>query len=47
MPEEMDVLLVLGDPGDAHVMDTPMGMVADGSVTGYLVVVLGPSPGPG
>lgn len=44
MPEEIVVLLVLGDPGDAHFMDTAMGMVANGSVTGYVVVVLWPSP---
>ncbi len=41
---DIQVLIVLGDPADAHFMDVNLGMSANGSVSGYLWLNLWPSP---
>lgn len=41
---DITVLLVLGDPGDAHLMGPALGMTANGSVPGYLLLNLWPYP---
>jgi len=41
---DITVLFVLGDPADTHFMDVSLGMVANGSVSGYLYLNLWPSP---
>ncbi|MDN5930546.1 MAG: DUF2268 domain-containing protein [Pseudonocardia sp.] len=33
---DIQVMIVLGDPSDAHFMDVNLGMTANGAVTGYL-----------
>jgi len=40
---DIAVLLVLGDPGDAHYRDVSLGLTANGSVTGYLYLNIWPS----
>jgi uncharacterized protein YjaZ len=39
---DITVLLVLGDPADAHYMDVSLGMVANGGVSGHLYLNLWP-----
>ena len=39
---DITVLLVLGDPGDQHFMDTSLGMTANGGMSGYLYITLWP-----
>ncbi|MEJ2858413.1 MULTISPECIES: DUF2268 domain-containing protein [unclassified Saccharothrix] len=41
---DLTVLIVLGDPGDAHFMGPALGMTANGSVTGYLYLNFWPYP---
>jgi uncharacterized protein YjaZ len=41
---DLTVLIVLGDPGDAHFMDVSLGMTANGSVTGYVYLNFWPYP---
>ncbi|MEV8441164.1 DUF2268 domain-containing putative Zn-dependent protease [Actinosynnema sp. NPDC051121] len=41
---DITVLVVLGDPGDAHFMGPSLGMTANGSVTGYLYLNFWPYP---
>lgn len=41
---DLTVLIVLGDPGNAHFMGPALGMIANGSVTGYLQLNLWPFP---
>jgi len=41
---DITVLVVLGDPGDAHFMGPSLGMTANGSVSGYLFLNFWPSP---
>lgn len=41
---DITVLVVLGDPGDAHYMGPSLGMTANGSVSGYLLLNFWPSP---
>ncbi|KAA5832799.1 peptidase [Saccharopolyspora hirsuta] len=41
---DITVLFTLGDPGDAHFMGPSLGMTANGSVSGYLVVNFWPFP---
>ncbi len=41
---DITVLVVLGDPGDAHFMGPNLGMTANGSVSGYLFLNFWPSP---
>ncbi len=38
------VLMVLGDPGDAHFMGPNLGLSANGSVSGYVYLTLWPYP---
>ena len=40
---DLTVLLVLGDPGDAHFMDEVRGFSGSGSMTGYLSLTLWPT----
>jgi uncharacterized protein YjaZ len=42
-PDELRVLLVLGDAADRHFMDVALGMTANGSVGGYLWICVWPS----
>jgi uncharacterized protein YjaZ len=39
---DITVLLVLGDPADEHYMTTSLGMVANGSVSGYIYLNIWP-----
>ncbi|PXY36390.1 DUF2268 domain-containing protein [Prauserella flavalba] len=41
---DLTVLIVLGDPGDAHFMGPALGMTANGSVSGYLFLNFWPYP---
>lgn len=41
---DITVLVVLGDPGDAHFMGPSLGMTATGSVSGYLFLNFWPYP---
>lgn len=41
---DITVLVVLGDPGDAHFMGPNLGMTANGSVAGYLYLNFWPHP---
>jgi uncharacterized protein YjaZ len=41
---DITVLLVLGDPGDAHFMGPSLGMTANGGVSGYLFLNFWPYP---
>lgn len=41
---DLTVLVVLGDPGDAHFMGPALGMTANGSVSGYLFLNFWPYP---
>lgn len=41
---DITVLVVLGNPGDTHFMDTSLGMMANGSVPGYLFLNFWPYP---
>jgi len=41
---DLTVLVVLGDPGDAHFMGPSLGMAANGSVSGYLFLNFWPYP---
>ncbi|MBB5957998.1 uncharacterized protein YjaZ [Saccharothrix tamanrassetensis] len=41
---DITVLVVLGDPGDAHFTGTTLGMTANGSVSGYLFLNFWPYP---
>ncbi|HLS15586.1 MAG TPA: DUF2268 domain-containing putative Zn-dependent protease [Beutenbergiaceae bacterium] len=43
VPEEITVLLVLGNPDDEHFMNDSLAMVASGSVTGYLWINIWPT----
>lgn len=43
-PDELHVVLVLGDPGNADFLDVFLGASGNGSVTGYVWVCLWPSP---
>lgn len=43
-PFDITVLVVLGDPGSTHFMDTTLGMVANGSVSGYIYLIVWPYP---
>jgi uncharacterized protein YjaZ len=42
-PDELRVLLVLGDSADRHFMDVALGTTANGSVAGYLWICVWPS----
>jgi uncharacterized protein YjaZ len=42
-PEELRVLLVLGDAADRHFLDVALGMTANGSVGGYQWICVWPS----
>lgn len=44
VPEDITVLLVLGNPDDEHFMNDSLAMVANGSVTGYLWINIWPTP---
>ncbi len=44
VPDEITVLIVLGNPDDELFMDTSLGMSANGSVTGYLWINIWPFP---
>ncbi|MFD0205330.1 MULTISPECIES: DUF2268 domain-containing protein [Saccharothrix] len=44
VPDDITVLIVLGDPGDAHFMGPNLGMTANGSVSGYVFVNYWPYP---
>lgn len=44
VPDRLTVVLVLGDPADAHFTDVGLGMTANGSATGYLWICLWPTP---
>ncbi len=41
---DITVLVVVGDPGDAHFMGPSLGMTANGSVSGYLFLNFWPYP---
>lgn len=41
---DITVLIVLGDPGDAHFMGSALGMTANGSVSGYIYLNFWPYP---
>jgi uncharacterized protein YjaZ len=41
---DITVLVVLGDPGDAHFMGPALGMTANGSVSGYVFLNFWPYP---
>jgi len=41
---DITVLIVLGDPGNAHFMGPSLGMTANGSVSGYLFLNFWPYP---
>lgn len=41
---DITVLVVLGDPGDAHFMDTSLGVTGSGGISGYIVITLWPFP---
>ncbi|WP_158880204.1 DUF2268 domain-containing protein [Amycolatopsis anabasis] len=41
---DITVLIVLGDPGDAHFMGPNLGMTANGSVSGYVFLNFWPYP---
>ncbi|MDN5861381.1 MAG: DUF2268 domain-containing protein, partial [Pseudonocardia sp.] len=41
---DIAVLLVLADPGDAHLMGPNLGITANGSVSGYLYINVWPFP---
>ncbi len=41
---DIQVVIVLGDPADAHFMDVTLGMSANGSTTGYVWLNFWPSP---
>lgn len=41
---DIQVVIVLGDPADAHFMDVTLGMSANGSTAGYLWLNFWPSP---
>ncbi|MGC0273186.1 DUF2268 domain-containing protein [Pseudactinotalea sp. Z1739] len=43
VPEEIIVLVVLGNPDDEHFMNDSLAMVANGSVTGYLWINIWPT----
>lgn len=43
VPEDITVLLVLGNPDDEHFMNDSLAMVASGSVTGYLWINIWPT----
>lgn len=41
---DITVLIILGDPGDEYFMGPSLGMIANGAVTGYLVLQFWPYP---
>lgn len=41
---DITVLVVLGDPGDKHFMDTSLGVTGSGGISGYIVITLWPFP---
>lgn len=41
---DITVLLVLGDPGDAHFMGPSLGVVGSGGISGYIMITLWPFP---
>ncbi|ALG10067.1 DUF2268 domain-containing protein [Kibdelosporangium phytohabitans] len=41
---DITVLLIIGDPGDTHLMGPNLGMTANGSVSGYLYLNIWPYP---
>jgi uncharacterized protein YjaZ len=42
---DITVLVVLGDPGDAHFMGPSLGLTGNGGISGYIVITLWPFPG--
>lgn len=44
VPDDITVLVVLGNPDDEHFMSDSLAMVANGSVTGYLWINIWPTP---
>jgi uncharacterized protein YjaZ len=41
---DITVLVVLGDPGDAHFMGPALGLTGSGGISGYIVITLWPFP---
>ncbi|GLU48365.1 DUF2268 domain-containing protein [Nocardiopsis ansamitocini] len=41
---DITVLVVLGDPGDAHFMGPSLGVTGNGGISGYIVITLWPFP---
>lgn len=41
---DITVLVVLGDPGDAHFMGPSLGLTGNGGISGYIVITLWPFP---
>ncbi|MEV0297728.1 DUF2268 domain-containing putative Zn-dependent protease [Nocardia sp. NPDC050710] len=41
---DITVLFVLGDPGDAHFMDTCLGITGNGGISGHIMITLWPFP---
>jgi uncharacterized protein YjaZ len=41
---DITVLVVLGDPGDAHFMGPSLGITGNGGISGYIVITLWPFP---
>ncbi|MCE6999085.1 DUF2268 domain-containing protein [Saccharothrix sp. S26] len=41
---DITVLLVLGDPGDAHFVDHSLGVTGNGGMSGYVLITLWPFP---
>jgi uncharacterized protein YjaZ len=41
---DITVLVVLGDPGDAHFMGPSLGITGNGGISGYIVIPLWPFP---
>ncbi|HEX6355401.1 DUF2268 domain-containing protein [Actinophytocola sp.] len=41
---DITVLVVLGDPGDAHFMGPSLGLTGNGGISGYILITLWPFP---
>jgi uncharacterized protein YjaZ len=41
---DITVLVVLGDPGDAHFMGPSLGITGNGGISGYILITLWPFP---
>lgn len=43
VPDDIHVMLVLGDPGDEHLVDVSRGYLGNGSVPGYIYLTMWPT----